>query len=107
MKPTNKFLFSALSAAALFSLLAGNGQAQYRPTGDDGITASPKARAILNERKAASAWGSSSPEVVVYQARGESGIVASPKTRQLLEEFQVAPEVPSDSAGTASYQPVG
>ena len=31
--------------------MAGQANAQYKPTGDDGITASPKVRALLDERK--------------------------------------------------------
>src|SRR6266446_512579 len=102
MKTTNKFLLSAFSAAALFSL-AGNVQAQA--TGDDGITASPKMRAILNERKT-TASDSTAPRVAGYQARGEDGIAASPRMRAMLNERKVAPGVPSDSARIVSYQPV-
>jgi hypothetical protein len=53
MKKT-KSLIAALAGLALFSL-AGTAQAQYKPTGDDGITASPKARQFLDERKRVSA----------------------------------------------------
>lgn len=52
MKTTAKILVSAFSAAALFSL-ASNAQAQYKAVGDDGITASPRLRQILNERRMA------------------------------------------------------
>jgi hypothetical protein len=40
---------AALAGVALFSF-AGSVQAQYKPTGDDGITASPKLRQFLNEQ---------------------------------------------------------
>src|SRR5260370_2212568 len=106
MKTTNKFLLSAFSAAALFSL-AVDAQAQYRATGEDGITASPRSRATLNERKTIAASDSTSPKVVGYQARGEDGIVASPRMRAMLMERQVAPGVASDSARIVSHQPVG
>ena len=51
MKTTNKTLIATLAGIALLSF-AGPAQAQYRPTGDDGITASPKVRAQLVERRA-------------------------------------------------------
>jgi hypothetical protein len=43
-------VIAALVGMALFSL-AGPVQAQYKPTGDDGITASPKLRERLDEYK--------------------------------------------------------
>ena len=50
MRTTNKTLVATLAGIALLSF-AGPAQAQYRPTGDDGITASPKVRAQLDGRK--------------------------------------------------------
>jgi hypothetical protein len=56
MKPANKiFKSSGLAVATiLFATFAAvvPASGQYKPTGADGITASPKARAQLNERKA-------------------------------------------------------
>jgi hypothetical protein len=46
MKLSN--IIAALTGIALFSF-AGSVQAQYKPTGDDGITASPKQRQFLDE----------------------------------------------------------
>lgn len=43
-------LIAALAGVALFSL-AGSAQAQYKATGDDGITASPKHRQFLDDYK--------------------------------------------------------
>ncbi len=54
MKELNSTLVAALAGLAL-SLLAGTAQAQYKPTGDDGITASPRLRQQLDERKARTA----------------------------------------------------
>ncbi len=48
MKRTNNILIAVLAVIAL-SLFAGSAQAQYKATGDDGITASPKARQLLDE----------------------------------------------------------
>jgi hypothetical protein len=39
-------------ALALFAGLAGEAKAQYKPTGDDGVSASPRLRQQLDERKA-------------------------------------------------------
>ena len=50
MQTTHKTLIATLSAIALLSF-AGPVQAQYKPTGEDGITASPKERQFLNEIK--------------------------------------------------------
>ncbi len=44
MKLTNKNLIAALAGIALLAV-ANPVKAQYKPMGDDGITASPKVRA--------------------------------------------------------------
>lgn len=49
MKTTNKTLIAALAGIAL-TVFVSPAQAQYKPTGDDGITASPRLRQIINER---------------------------------------------------------
>jgi hypothetical protein len=51
MKTTNRTLIAALTGIAVLTLVSPV-QAQYKPTGDDGITASPKVRAQLEERRA-------------------------------------------------------
>jgi len=51
MKLTNKNLIAALAGIALLAV-ANPVKAQYKPMGDDGITASPKVRAQLGELKA-------------------------------------------------------
>jgi hypothetical protein len=51
MKNLNKIPFAA-ALAATFSF-ANNACAQYKPTGEDGITASPKVSQVLNERASA------------------------------------------------------
>lgn len=72
----------------------------YLATGDDGITASPKYRQLLNEQYAQVDAQLNAPQVastgsVGYRATGDDGITASPKYRQFLNEhptqFQVAP----------------
>ncbi len=54
MKKMNNMLVAALAGLAL-ALVASSAQAQYKPTGDDGITASPKLRQQLDERSARTA----------------------------------------------------
>lgn len=49
MKRTNNLLVAALAGIVL-AVFAGSAQAQYKATGDDGITASPKARQLLDEQ---------------------------------------------------------
>lgn len=48
MKTTKQILVAALTGLAMFAL-ASPALAQYKPTGDDGITASPKYRQFLDE----------------------------------------------------------
>ena len=50
MKTINKTLIAALAGIAMFAFTSPV-LAQYKPTGDDGITASPKARQFLDEYK--------------------------------------------------------
>lgn len=95
MKTMNQFLFAATLAAAIG--LASTASAQFKPTGDDGITASPKVRQQLNERKAAGTVitrvAQPAPATVAsfgYRAVGDDGIAASPKVRQMLNERKAA-----------------
>ena len=54
MKTLTRRLSLTLAGIVVASIAAiSQANAQYNPTGDDGITASPKLRAQLNERKAA------------------------------------------------------
>jgi len=46
------FLTGITTLAAIFSISAAASADQYRPAGDDGISASPRLRKILDERKA-------------------------------------------------------
>lgn len=107
MKNQNSILFAAAIAAILS--LANNASAQYKPTGNDGITASPKLRQMLNER-AASAWASvSTPAVTVtYRTPGLEGVTASPKVRQMLAERKmVVSGAPAVEVATVGYSPTG
>ncbi len=107
-----KYDVSLVTAAAALVILASasQSQAQYRPTGDDGITASPKARQFLNERKPAVKADVSSMQVSTIRTTWDGSITASPKAHEILAK-RVA--VPATSAGSelasrdAGYQPTG
>ena len=62
----------------------------YQPTGEDGITASPKMRQLLDERAAMNQTNSNVTPVNGPAAGslpfGDEGIAASPKIRQMLNE---------------------
>lgn len=109
MKNANKFLLVA-AAAAMFSL-ATSASAQssvgYRPTGDDGITASPKVRQMLNERKAVPSTPSTTVASVGYQPTGSDGITASPKARQMLDSRKTVASAPSTAVASVGYKPTG
>ena len=62
----------------------------YQPTGEDGITASPKMRQLFDERAAMNQTNSNAMPVNGPAAGplpfGDEGIAASPKIRQMLNE---------------------
>lgn len=95
MKTTTSLL--ALSAGILFLASASASNAQYRATGDDGITASPKYRQFLNERGKPMVKGAKSATVasVGYRATGVDGITASPKLRQFINESRGVESTPA------------
>lgn len=112
MKQINKTLVVA-ALAALFGL-ANSASAQnsvsYWATGEDGITASPKIRQFLNERKKApstTATASTTVASVGYRATGEDGITASPKLRQFLIERKTVPSEPSTAVASVGYRATG
>lgn len=106
MKNLNKVLFTAALAATLS--LASNASAQYKPTGDDGITASPKVRQMLNERAAATRVAATTPSVTVTYRNPADGITASPKVRQMLAERKVVVgAAPQTEVAAAGYRPTG
>lgn len=85
MKRTNKLLMTSLAVAALIPAFAAS--AQYKPTGDDGVTASPRVRKALNERPMACRSVSASSEGVNLTHAASDGIAASPRVRAQLEEL--------------------
>jgi hypothetical protein len=107
MNNLNKVLF-ATAMAATFSLV-DNASAQYRATGADGITASPKVRQQLNERAAATHIAPSTHcATVMHPTHGLGGVAASPKVRQMLAERRVAVAgAPSAEVVAAGYRATG
>lgn len=110
MKNLNKITMVA-ALAAMFGL-SNQASAQYRPTGDDGIAASPKLRQQLDERKRVASASAPSAEVasVGYKPTGDDGITASPKARQMLNERKMAASTPSSATpavASVGYQATG
>ena len=106
MKNLSRVLSVAAVAATLS--LANNASAQYKPTGNDGIAASPKVRQMLNERAAAWASVSVPAATVTYRTPALEGVTASPKVRQMLAERKGGVSGASAvEVATAAYRPTG
>ncbi len=104
MKNLNNVLFAAAIAATVS--LANTASAQFKPTGDDGITASPKVRQMFNERAAATRVAPSTPSVTVTYRNPADGVTASPKVRQMLAERKIVVSgAPSTEVAAAVYRP--
>jgi hypothetical protein len=100
MKTHNKLAIVALTAVT--TLFVNQARAQYRPAGDDGIAASPKVRAMLNERPRAPITGPTA-EIVLKPARATYDIAASPKVRQMLNETESRTTVPAAPAVAVNH----
>src|SRR5215471_10771809 len=83
MKSRNGLLIT-VAVIALIPAMGAVGQ--YKPTGDDGITASPRLRQALNERKASTGAAVMVPTVMVRAAPGDVPIAASPRLQQSMAE---------------------
>ncbi len=106
MKNLNSILFAA-AIAATFSL-ANNASAQFKPTTDDGIAASPKVRQMLNERAAAARVATVTSSVMVTYRNPADGVTASPKVRQMFAERKVVVSgAPTTEVASAVYNPTG
>ena len=104
MKNTHRFLV----ATAALVLFAFAGQAKAGGTAsccDDGIAASPKVRAMLDERKARCCTAQT--QVTTYgTTTRQTDIAASPKVQQMRSERAPA-SVVVVSTETAGYRPTG
>ena len=106
MKNLNKVMLTAAFAAS-FSLVQ-NASAQFKPTVDDGIAASPKVRQMLNERAAAARVQPANPTVAVTYRNPAVGVTAPPKTLQMLAERKVVVNgALSTEVATTGYRPTG
>jgi hypothetical protein len=103
MKNTRHFLI----AAAALALFASAGQVKAGDTAsccDDGIAASPKVRAMLDERCKSKC--AAPAQVTMTTTKQHTTVAASPKVQQMRSErpratvIQVSPE-------TAGYRPTG
>ncbi len=102
-----KTTLSAVILTAAFSLI-NNAGAHYKPTGEDGITASPKVRLMLDQRAATARKLESRPGSMVTQVPGSSDIAASPRVRQMLAEHGAPTSVvATPELASAGYQPTG
>ncbi len=105
MKKTNRILFAATVAVAF--LMAYQANAQSQAVGPDGITASPRVRQLLNERRAAAATTPAPILPVAAQAPSEGvSVTASPRVRQMLDA-QKKSGATSTAGMVASYRAVG
>ncbi len=107
MKNTNMLLILTAVAGLLASTSQSN--AQYRATGDDGITASPKLRQFLNESGKRMVKGTPAPAVVSvsYRATGRDGITASPKLRQFIDDSRGVASTGPTVVVKVGYRPTG
>jgi len=104
MKNTHRLLI----AAATLALFASAGQAKAGGTDsccDDGISASPKVRAMLDEQKARCCTAQT--QVTTYgTTTRQADIAASPKVQQMRRESAPV-SVVAVSTETAGYRPTG
>jgi len=103
MKNTPHFLI----AGAVLALFASAGQARAGGTAsccDDGIAASPKVRAMLDERKARCC--AAQTQATYRTTTPQTDIAGSPKVQQMRSE-RTPPAVRQVTTETAGYRPDG
>jgi len=102
MKNTHRFLI-AVAACALFAS-SSQAKAGSGSCCDDGIAASPKVRAMLDER--CKSRCAAPEQVAVTSTIPHSAVAASPKVQQMRNERAPALGL-QITAETAGYQPTG
>ncbi len=108
MKSLTRIWFAAAAAATLG--LVTSACAQFKPTGADGITASPRVRQMLNEREASARVSGMIPSAVVAvePSGAPEGLGASPRVRQMLAKPKTTTSTASVAEVTsAGYHPTG
>ena len=101
MKIQNKL--AILTVTAITSLFVSQANAQYSPVGDDGITASPKVRAMLNDRVRASSLSLANN----FSFQAPAGIATSPKVLQTLADRKSGPAAPQETTMVAAQPRTG
>lgn len=107
MKMTHKSAMTSIAMAALLPLLHAN--AQYKATGEDGVTASPRVRQKLNDQAMTCPCASTTTDSVAYVHASSGRIAASPRLRaQLAERSLVAVPVspPAVVAARRTHTPI-
>jgi len=102
MKTLNYPLIVTIAGLLLGS--AGRVQADTSSWSNDGIAASPKIRAMLDEQYKSRSAAPAQPPVTTTRSRAE--IAASPKIQQMRSERPSAPVIVV-STETAGYRPTG
>jgi hypothetical protein len=110
MNIQNRLLF--VTATVIAAMFITPARAQYRTTGDDGISASPKLRAMLNERAMSTAISPAAPTTLAsagYRGRVSDAVAASPKLREMLNEQEASWAVaqPSTAFASVGYRGTG
>jgi hypothetical protein len=102
MKNTHRFLIVGAAVALIAS--ASQAKAGTGPCCDDGIAASPKVRAVLDERCKSNC--AVPAQLTVTTITPQAQIAASPKVQQMRNE-RATVAVVGVAAETASYSPTG
>lgn len=98
---------AVVTVTAIAAMFITQAKAQYRPAGDDGIAASPKVRAMLNERLRSTTSISVVVDTASSQAPADQGIAASPKVRQMLAERKAGQAAAQETAVVSSQPRTG
>jgi hypothetical protein len=102
MKIQNTLAFVAVTA--ITTLFVGQARAQFPLAANDGVAASPKVRAMLNERARTTSSAGVTENTASKAVRPTSDIAASPKVSQMLSETKARTTAPA-AAALAVTQP--
>ena len=93
-----------VAVTAITTLFVSQARAQYPPAANDGVAASPKVRAMLNERARPTSSVAVTENTAWKSVRATSDIAASPKVSQMLSETKARTTAPT-AAALAVNQP--
>jgi hypothetical protein len=100
MKTTKRLVIAVLAIAAFAPALPT--MAQYKPTGGDGITCSPKVRQMLDDRHAGEHAAALYIVAVNSLHSHGDGIAASPKVRAQMDERRGIGSQPTSALASGS-----